>query len=223
MNKTIKACALTFLLICVNVGIFLLTDELTTSFWISYSFFMLAAIANIFVFTLGNLGEKVIFNAPYYITSFFYLIVESVIAALFGGSDNPKAAFAVQLLIFAIYVIAFVVIFTTNNATKAQQEKRGRDIQNFKFIQNKFKAVIEKLDYSDASREIIRHAYDSVASGQVKSDASVFDIEQRMLDYIDMLDTAVEEKNAEKISTVCAELERLAADRKLKLSAKPQF
>ena len=151
---------------------------------------------------------------------------EQIFAFIIGSSllwMFPLFVFFSQLCIIAAYIVLLMLALMHNSTTKEQQEIRAKDIVNFKYILDTMNTVISKVTYVDPNRKLIQHAYDSLASGQVKSDLSVMDLEQQILTAIGNLDSAVGEQNVAGIKASCDEIEYLAAERKRRLSQRVPF
>lgn len=224
-KKIMKAIIALVIILVANIGIFVLGSDFTASFWIGYVYTMLAAVITTYVEIFFAPKEELIFRYPISTVTFVYLVVQ-IVAFIIGSLllwMFPLLVFFVQLCIVAAYIVLFMSVLLHNTTTKEQQEIRAKDIVNFKYILDTMNTVISKVTYVDPSRKLIQHAYDALASGQVKSDLSVMDIEQQILTAIGNLDSAVVEQNAADIKTICDEIEYLAAERKRRLSQRVPF
>jgi hypothetical protein len=224
-RKLIKGIIALVILLVANVGIFTIGHRFLATFWISYIFAMIAALLTVYVEIFYAMKEKLIFRYPISAVTFFYLAVELVAAFICTNffSFWVMFSFLLQLFILAAYIVAFFSVMLHNQTTKEQQEVRGRDIVNFKYIVESMNGVINKMPYSHPKRKLVQHACDALASGQVRSDKSVYDLEQQILSAISGLEQAVKEDNSEKIENLCREIENAADERKRRLSQRAPF
>lgn len=224
-RRIMKAIIAGVIILIANVGIFLLGSDFTTSFWISYVYTMIAALITVYVEIFFVAKEQLIFRYPITTVTFVYLIAQ-IIAFIICSLilwPWPLFVFFLQLCIIGAYIVLFMGVLLHNTTTKEQQAIRAKDIVNFKYILDTMNTVISKVTYVDPNRKMLQHAYDSLASGQVKSDISVMDLEQQILSEISNLDAAVGAQNAADIKASCDQIEYLAAERKRRLSQRVPF
>ena len=224
-RKVMKAIIAGVIILVANVGIFVLGSDFTTTFWIGYVYTMAAALLTVYVEIFFVAKEELIFRYPISTVTFVYLAVQivSFIICTLLLWRFPLFTFILDLCILAAFIVMLMSVLLHNSTTKEQQAVRAKDIVNFKYILDTMNTVISKVTYADPNRKILIHAYDSLASGQARSDVSVMDLEQQILSYIDQLDKAVSENNAETIKANCDQIEYLAAERKRRLSQRVPF
>lgn len=213
------------LLLTANIGIFVLGRDFTVTFWISYSYAMIAAVISIYFLIFSAVKESLLFRYPIYAVTYLYLGVELVVAFIVTHLFSlwPLFAFMLQLVILALYIVGLLTVMLNNASIQEQQQIRSVDIANFEYIVNLMKEVLSKVPYADPDRKTIQHAADSVASGQVRSGEAVYDLEQRMISQIEELRTAVTEKDREKVLAACSSIEASAEERKRILSQRAKF
>ena len=224
-RKVMKAIIAGVIILVANVGIFVLGSDFTTTFWIGYVYTMVAALLTVYVEIFFVAKEELIFRYPISTVTFVYLavqIVSFIICTLLLWCF-PLFTFILDLCILAAFIVMLMSVLLHNSTTKEQQAVRAKDIVNFKYILDTMNSVISKVTYADPNRKILMHAYDSIASGQAKSDISVMDLEQQMLTVIGQLDAAVSANDAGAVKTKCDEIEYLAAERKRRLSQRVPF
>lgn len=224
-SKLLKGLIAIIIILVANIGVFTLGSDFATAFWISYVFAMIAALVTVFVELFFVSKEKLIFRYPISTVTYFYLVVALV--AAYGAVILLKhlllVSFILQLCILAVYAVALLSVLLHNTAIKEQQEIRGRDIVNFRYILDSMNAVVSKMTYTDPNRKIVQHAFDSLAGGQVKSDMSVYDLEQQIISQIAILDKAVSSQQQEQIIESCRQIETAADERKRRLGQRAPF
>lgn len=215
-RSLMKALIALIIIVCTNVAIFLIWDDFFVTFWICYAFSMLAALITTYIEVFFAQREKLIFRYPVSAVTFLYLIVTLVFShlALLCLSEFVLFVSLVQLFIFATYLILLLSVFIHNSTTREQQTVRGVDISNFRYILNCMNAIISKTEYADPNRKLLQHAYDSLASGQIKSSEAAQVVEQKILNILDSLEGAVANKDTAEIQSLCTKLEEAAQERK---------
>lgn len=224
-SKMYKGLIALIAMIAANVGVFLLVKHFTPLFWINYSFAMIACILTIFINIFSLDKEKPIFGYTLAAVSWAYLIVELIVAFVFSKllPFFILPAFLIQLFILAAFGICYLQVKMVNESIKDRQAVRGNEILNFKYILEKMKEVQRKIAYSESYRKTVEHVYDSLASGQTKSNDMAGEVERAILGKISELDAAVEKHADEEVLAVCREIERLSEERKRILTLKQNF
>jgi hypothetical protein len=199
-----------------NLAVFLILDDFNEAFWICYVFAMIAALIATGVEIFYTKKEALIFKYPIMAVTYLYSIVAVVVAVATYKllQDNLLPLFLINLFVFAFYLTVMLGTSIHNNTIKEQQAVRGRDIIAFKYVLDRMQAVIANVKYEDVNYKKMKHAYDSMASGQVQSNNMARVVENKMLDMINMLDEAVNNKNQEMVADLCHQLELAAEERK---------
>lgn len=224
-RKLLKGLIAIVIILVANVGIFMLGSNFTVAFWINYAFVMIAALVTVYVEIFFVRKEELIYRYPVSTVTYLYLGFELIVVIVtsYFLRDWVLTSFMIQLTIFAVYIVALLSVLLHNTATKEQQVIRSKDIVNFRYIVDSMNAVILKMTYADPNRKLIQHAYDSLASGQVKSDMSVYDLEQQIISLIGTLDQAVANQQQEQIIANCKQIETASEERKRRLSQRLPF
>ena len=224
-SKGYKGLIALIAVVAANVGVFLLVKNFSPIFWVNYSFAMIACALTIYINIFSVEKEKPIFGYTLAAVSWAYLIAELVAAIIFTKIFPffILAAFLVQLFILAAFGICYLQAKLINETIKEQQAIRAVDIMNFKYVLECMRDVQKKIEYSASYRKTVEHAYDALASGQVKSNEMAAEVEKDILNKIKELNVAVEEQAEEKILSTCKEIEYLAEDRKRILRLKNNF
>ena len=224
-RKLLKLLIAIVILLVANIGIFTFVTDFLIVFWISYVFAMIACGISISVEIFSAVKEKLIFRYSISAVTYLYLVV-AVAAAYISAHALilfPLAAFMLQLVILAAYIVCLLAVLINNSAIKEQQQERGRDIANFEYIKDMMNTVISKVPYGDPDRKTIQHAGDAIASGQVRSNEAAYELEQQMISHIENLDKAVADNDRSKISEFCKQIEAAAEARKQILSRRARF
>lgn len=215
-NNVMKGLISLIVILFTNLAVFLILDDFNEAFWICYVFAMIAALIATGVEIFYTKKEALIFKYPVMAVTYLYSIVAVVVAVATYKllQDNLLPLFLINLFIFAFYLTVMLGTSIHNNTIKEQQAVRGRDIIAFKYVLDRMQAVIANVKYEDVNYKKMKHAYDSMASGQVQSNDMARVVENKMLDMINMLDEAVNNKNQEMVADLCHQLELAAEERK---------
>jgi len=215
-NNVMKGLISLIVILFTNLAVFLILDDFNEAFWICYVFAMIAALIATGVEIFYTKKEALIFKYPVMAVTYLYSIVAVVVAVATYKllQDNLLPLFLINLFVFAFYLTVMLGTSIHNNTIKEQQAVRGRDIIAFKYVLDRMQAVIANVNYEDVNYKKIKHAYDSMASGQVQSNDMARVVENKMLDMINMLDEAVNNKNQEMVADLCHQLELAAEERK---------
>lgn len=215
-NNVMKGLISLIVILFTNLAVFLILDDFNEAFWICYVFAMIAALIATGVEIFYTKKEALIFKYPVMAVTYLYSIVAVVVAVATYKllQDNLLPLFLINLFAFAFYLTVMLGTSIHNNTIKEQQAVRGRDIIAFKYVLDRMQAVIANVKYEDVNYKKMKHAYDSMASGQVQSNDMARVVENKMLDMINMLDEAVNNKNQEMVADLCHQLELAAEERK---------
>lgn len=210
--------AVTALLI-INIAVFSLVEKFTLNIWINYIFVMVAVILNI-VLTLLELPHK-----PYFygyacsIVGAVYMFVAIVAGLLFifRFYHMPLFSLIFHIVILAAAVSAYLYAKNVNEEVRQHDSIRATELVNFKNALYGMESIVNRTEYTASYRKTVQHACDRLASAQIKSNPQVSELEKAVLDKIDELSSAVEDKKESDIITLCADIERLTDERERKL------
>lgn len=226
MKKQLMKGIIAFIVILfTNLAVFLLMEDFNEAFWICYLFSMIAVLtASAMEIFYGN-KEILIFKYPVMLVTYLYMVIALVVALITYNvlQEHILILFLINLYVFASYLIGLLSTFIHNNTTKEQQAVRAKDIVNFRYILDRMKSVISKVQYADKNYKMLQHAYDSLASGQTKSNDAASAIEKQILEFIDLLDNAIVDENQENVVSLCQKIEKAADERKRVLNSSKLF
>ncbi|SCZ78989.1 hypothetical protein [Pseudobutyrivibrio xylanivorans] len=226
MSRTfMKGIVAAIIIVVANVGLFLFNNTFTHTFWISYTFMMMAALITAYVEVIYVNKKQILHAYEISAVTGFYFVV-AFIAGLISIKVLwliPARAFFLQFVIFALYLVAYLVVSMHGSHVNEQQATRTTDLMNFKYILDNMKSAASKMEYSHPQRKMVMHAYDSLASGQVASSEQVFDIENSITEAVEELKAAITGKDDEKVEKLCKRIEELSDERKSKLTARRPF
>lgn len=225
MKKSYKALISLIVLIADITCMFLFAGKYNLVFWISLFFSVVAVIFASGVILFLASKEKKVFGMSLTVyalaylaaalsTSFRYVFLPDILA--------KKVAF-IHVIILAVFLVVVILGKAENEFIDEQQEKRGKELYNFRFTLESMKAVLNKVPHNAAYKKKVEHAYDSLASGQTASMPELEGLEKDILDAINLLDDVVGTEDETAIAQACDSIEKLAAERKQKLATKQNF
>ena len=225
MNRSYKIIIAAIVLAATCVCMFLFAHDYNMVFWVNLIFATLAVVCASLVTIFIAAEEKKVLGMSLSVYAMAYLVIALYCAFRFVFIPDilVKKVALIHVIIFAVFLVVFMLGKAENEFISAQQEVRGREIANFKFTLETMKNAMNKVSFDAPYKKMVEHAYDALASGQTASTPSVEDVEKNILEAIGTLDSALDSKNEEEISNACKTIEKLAAERKAKLSVKANF
>lgn len=213
------------IILLINIGIFVVVDDYSGLFWINYGFVMTALLVSTYFMCFSAKNEKLMEKLNVTAAVCTYLICEIVTGLICSSFDEDHQAVAVviHLIILGAFIIFFYSTLSANAFIKQQQELRGRELLNFRYVIEKMKNIQRKIPYTAAYKKDIDKAFDSLASGQTSSNAEVEPLEREIIDTIDILNTAVDNNDEQLIISTCSKINQLASERDSKLKLRSNF
>ena len=219
-KKVLKVPGAILFLLLINVGLFSLAAIKLTAFWISWIFIHIAFVifAGIMIFSAPE-QRKLKFAYSETAIAAYYLVVEVIAGFVLIGyfAFFPVVSFVIQTMILAVFLIVFFTLKKTNRDTDMREEAAKADLRQFQAILEFMKNVQNQVDYNAPYRKTIQHAYDAISGSQVRSSASVYEIEKNIWDLIGRLKEEVSAGNEEQICALCRDIENQAAERTRRL------
>lgn len=206
-----------------NLFVFLFLKPVTSVFWMSYVFMILAFLLQILGFYLSFKGmtiQAVFFGIPLAQFTLFYFFAElfmSLVFMIFQMIDYRIPLF-LQILLLAVYgVVAVVSVFARDTAVAEVDRVQSRAQAM------RFSAVdIEMLrDYTrdPALREQLRRLAETVRYSDPISTDAVADVDGRIYQATMALQVYCHDGDVEVALSACEQLQRLYVERSRKLLA----
>ena len=203
-------------LIIFNAIFFVLGGvEHHTSVWISYGFIHFAYLMLLLTPKIIRAGKSsAVFGFSLYSISACYFLIEFVTGIIFilVSPESASAALLVQLCIAGLYGILLVSNMLANEYTADAEEQRQPQIAYIKDASAKLKVLLESINDKETKKKVER-VYDALHSSPVKSHPSIAEIENRILQFINELESAVTAGNKEGILSVTNSLLSLINER----------
>ena len=209
-------------LIVFNVFFFVLggTDHIA-SVWISYGFIHLSYLMLLLTPLLIRKGKSAsIFGFSLYTIAYIYFLIELVTGIVFIllAYESTKAALLIQLVIAGLYGIIFVANMIANERTADADERHQDEILYVKNASMKLKGILDTIRDKDAKKNVER-VYDAVYSSPVKSNPSLAQMENCILQSIDELENIAVKEDKEAIITSSIQLLKAVNERNMRLKS----
>lgn len=219
-KKITKLTGAILFLVLINIGLFSLAAIKLTSFWISWIFIHIAFLifAGILIFSAPE-QKKIKFAYSEAAVAAYYLVIEVVagFVLLTYFTFFPMISFVIQTVILAVFLVVFFSLKKMNRDIDRREETGKADLHKFQAILEFMKDVQNQVDYNAPYKKTIQHAYDAISGSQVKSSASVYEVEEGIWNLIEQLKKEVAAKDEERIRALCHDIENQAAERNRRL------
>lgn len=216
MSKGVKLIGALVFIILFNIGLFSFASFSLASFWISWAFIHIAFVITVCVLVLSvPKQKKLIFSYSESAITLYYFIIEVVagLVLMFQFAFLPVISFVAQLIILAVYAVAFCATKSMNKNIDREESVRAVDLYHFRLLLEEMRDVQREVDYAAPYKKVVEHAYDAMAGSQVKSSPEASEVEQRILEFIRQLKQEVASGNEESIRSACQNIERAVAER----------
>ena len=220
MSKIVKLVGAAIFAILLNIGLFTFAKISLTSFWISWAFIHISFVILVCILVLSvPQQKKIIFGMSESAITIYYFIIELVagLVLMFQFAFFPVASFVIQMVILAAFAVLFLATKFMNQDINSKEQVRAVELYQFKYILEEMKAVLRQVDYSAPYKQLIEHAYDSMAASQVKSSEEAALIEGEIRELIKQLQQAVSTSDEVAILQLCKQMETAIAERNSKL------
>lgn len=208
-------------LIVFNAVVFLLTNEYTPAFWISYVFinfsYIMMIMSPVFMPKTKNVA---VFGYPVAYISFVYFLVEFFTGIFFLtiGKYNTKYAFIVQLIVTGFYGVTFISNLIANERTIEDEGKRQEEIMYIKMAILEVDSIMKQIKDSNL-RKKVEKVYDALRSSQVRTYPELYDIENDIDKNITSLDRAVKQNLEDEINNIIYKILKLIDERNQKIKS----
>lgn len=143
--------------------------------------------------------------------SFNFRLVTTVL-----NSDPNRLGISLQVILFAIYVIALVIIRNVDKDTEEKEIRHEKELQYVKTAEGQLRFKLNEISDKNTARKV-EQLLDYVRTSPLKSCADVNSLEVRILDNVYQI---VAENDNETIAKLSEETLRLAQQRNRELTLK---
>lgn len=224
-KKNVILIAVIFVILAAvyNLVLFLVADESvrTDAFWTAYAFLLVAFLGIIgsFIYVAADIkGSKLSVSFVNVFVSLIYFAVEFIISVVVMAikTDNYIPALVVQIILFAAYLIVFIVFAIAKNYDAEHYRENDEAVGYIK----KLSAILNvcynaEKDYD--TKETIRKLYDLCRTSAPSLNADVAELEDAILQEAEKLKNMVLSGDEEQISQQVDNIANLMAARNSQL------
>lgn len=205
---------LVFLLV-FNLFFFLLSkSDKPASVWIAYVFIHIAYLAVLATPYLSRRDENTVLGLSLSAISDGYFLVEFVVGVLIFvlAPRGVIPSLLIQILLAGIYAVILITALFANKHTADHTAKQRAESEFIKGAADRVRLLVGHIPDKDADAGIQR-VYDLLHASPVASTPSAEPLEQRIMDSIDQLESAVNSKDAISAAALCDSLQSLIQKR----------
>lgn len=206
-----------------NFLVFVVFENRSAVFWISYAFMCIAfvvQIASVLLALKAPETESVFMGIPLVSLSLYYFF-----AAIFAGAvfmifqvAPVKLAVVVQVLILAVYAVVAILALMARDVVQDISDNVEEKVQAVKTLNVDVEVLIPQVS-DPALKKALKKLSETVKYSDPMSNDAVADIEQQIMGYMNTLRVYIENNsNTEAIST-CKDIEVLFLQRNSLLKA----
>lgn len=206
-----------------NMLVFFLVDEKNSVFWTSYAFMCIAFVVQIvsMLMAFGSMEvESAFFGIPLASLSVYYFFAAIFVGAVFMFFQVApfKLAFALQIIILAVYVIVAIVSLFTRDAVQDINDDIKESVAAIR-VMNVDVDSLQAMVTNPTLKNSLRKLSETVKYSDPMSNDAVADIENQIMGAMDELRIYCEnEQNDEAVKT-CKSIELLFLQRNKLLKA----
>lgn len=195
------------------VFFFVLTSNRGTSTWIAFGAVFVAYFALLITPSLVRSGRaSTDYRRPLFVISGLYFLIAFFLncGILFAQPVSTRFAALSNIALLAVYFIFLFVNLLVNENTGDQEDRRGKEIDYVKVVPLRLRLLKNRLKDPEVSGMIDKVA-EIISYSPARSSASVHQVEERILQELDKLETILPTDSAgvvngiELISTLAKE------------------
>lgn len=207
-------------IIVFNVVVFLIIEDFTMSFWVSYGFIHFAYLMLLFSsLSSPRVKDKFVFGYPLIYLSIFYFVLEFLIGIIFMifKTATFNVSFIPQFILAAIFGIIYIFNMIGNETSIASEKESARNIFFIKNATSEINLLMSQV--SDIPlRKRLEKLYDSIRSSQVKSDPALAGIEANIMVKIEKIREQISERDFKNVIITIDEIMALVSERNSKIA-----
>lgn len=215
-NKVLYAALCLIFPIVFNVVFFVVRGTgLPLSVWLSYGWihgaYLILVLSPLFA---GKSLSGHLFKSTCWQVALAYFVAELIAGIVFIvlSSAEYQAALIVQLVLLAVFMIAFICVLIANGHTADSEQRSAKEIGLIKTMAARVKLLMDGADDS-ALKKALEHLYDEIHASPAKSADGVKFIENSIMNMISELETALSRGDKEGAQALIKKLEAAVAER----------
>ncbi|CAG7653998.1 hypothetical protein PAECIP111802_05646 [Paenibacillus allorhizosphaerae] len=206
--------------VILNIIIFLINTNFTTTFWVSYGFIHFAYLMLVISSSsMPKAKNELVFGYPLIYVSSLYFICAFLIGSIFIYFKNASfiSSFIPQLIIAGLYVQAYISNIIINEKTISNEIESQYHISYIKNAASELSLLMVQSTDPIVKKKLEK-LYDSFRSSQVKSYPSLFEIEERIKQHLQILKANLQTNDYSEVNHVIETINGLLMERNGKIS-----
>lgn len=198
---------------------FIYTENIQDSVWISYGFIHFAYLLLLVTPLLVRRGKAdYIYRRSLYAITATYFLIELVAGTvlILKIPDNFTLTIVLQVILAAIFIAWLLSHLIANEHTANSVERREVELQYVKESASRIQSILRQITDRAANKKV-QMLYDLIHSSPVKSHCDVYPVEQEIINEIETLIRTVKQNDIEKIVIITDKIYNLAEKRNNKL------
>lgn len=198
---------------------FIYTENIQDSVWVSYGFIHFAYILLLTTPLLVRRGKAdYIYRRPLYAITTTYFLIELVAGTvlILKMPDNFILTIVLQVILAAIFLAWLLSHLIANEHTAKNVEKREIELQYVKESASRIQSILRQITDKTANKKV-KMLYDLIHSSSVKSHYNVYPIEQDIINEIGALSSAAMQNEPTRIIAIADKIYNLAEERNRQL------
>ena len=193
-----------------NLLVFVIFQERSEVFWVSYAFMTLAFVVQIVSMLMSFRTadvETAFFGIPLASFSVYYLCAEIVIGALFMifQSAGFTLALVIQILVLAAFLVIAIISLMARDTVQDISQNIKENVFNLKSVLVDIEMIRDSCSDPEL-KEQLRKLSETVKYSDPMTNASVADVEQRIMRKISELRINVDDSQVEEARKACSDL-----------------
>ena len=203
-----------------NLLLFVIGDasEFTASVWISYAFIHFAFLVSVIspLVTSGKRDFARQSNSSYFVTGIYFGLA-FVIGLIFilvapTGDGGVRASWLIQVILFALFVIAFAPICMANSHTNEELARQGREARFIQDAASRIKLLRDSVTDGNIIAELDVLSI-AISSSPIKSSPDVRDLEINLMLQISELEELVDGNRVDEAVALVKKINRAVKER----------
>ena len=193
----------------------------TTGEWISYAFIHFSYLMLLLTPKLiNNSSITSTLGVSVYFISFLYFVITLLVGCVFVlvRPENYIPELVTYIIISGVYFVVLLTSLIANEKTVEAEEEHRQDMLFVSNATNLIKQINAECTGTTIEKNVER-LYDLIRTSQVKSDPSVWDEENVILQELNQLATTISETNHEESEKILERIEKSVRARNGRLSA----
>lgn len=203
-----------------NLNVFLLRENYTETFWISYGFTMVAFVIQLLLIFLAERskkqGQNVFYSLPMFIYSTIYLGVQLFVGVLCMLLPfSIKVVLITQMLLFVVFVALIMLVTFGKVSIKEREDSTRVSTEYIRLLTIRMENLYQ-IERDEARKAELKKVYEAVKySDPVSSTEDIKEIEIKIDVLYEQIKKDLESTDFEVLKSTCNKMINLLSERNL--------